>query len=74
MNIEDIKCGDTFYECSYGENDEFVAVSDPYKKYVGQDNEGWAIKGRSTEDNSEIEFFAAERYGYGPHLYSEPQY
>jgi hypothetical protein len=74
LNIEDIKNGDTFFECEYGANDEYVACSDPFKKQVGTEYEGWAIFGTRVEGGDKIEFFAASKFSYGPKLYSYPAY
>lgn len=72
--IKHIKKGETFFECEYGYNDEYVAVSDPYRFYVGQENEGWAIDAISP-GGKEVRFFNADNASaYHPKLYCSPQY
>lgn len=68
IEIKDIKKGDIFYECEYGENVQFIATSDPYRE-----DGGWTIKGRGV--NGEFDFYVRDGYShYGPKLYWQPEY
>lgn len=73
IKIKDIKEGDIFYECQYGNNMGFIAIGNPYLKEEGTEFQGWAIMAKNK--TQEIEFFHAEKFGvYAPKLYREPQY
>lgn len=68
IKIKDIKKGDVFYECEYGKNMQFLALTDAYEQ-----DEGWAVKGQGI--HGEIEFYSNSKYpAYHPKLYREAQY
>lgn len=71
LQIEQIKKGDTFWECESGFNDEFIALCDAHQK-----NDGWTLTAEPASGGDPIEFFA--RIGtpscYHPRLYTTAQY
>lgn len=72
IKIQTLKKGSVFFECESGYNDEYVAVSDPFRDHG---DSGWAIDGYRTDDGEVIRFFANDKYpGYAPKLYNEEQY
>lgn len=79
INIQTIKQGDTFYECDYGINVEYIALCDPYR---AEQDSGWALLGKAISSSNpkdvlvdEQEFFCSDQYpAYGPKLYSYPAY
>lgn len=81
ITIQSLKEGDTFYECQYGINVEYVALCDPYR---AENDSGWAIDGEMISSTSKYDqerigeqqwFFASDRYPhYGPKLYLDPEY
>lgn len=68
LTIDQLKSGDTFFECEDGFNDEYTAVGDPYRI----DN-GWAIQAWSEEDETPTEFFCRDGFT-GPKLYWQQEY
>jgi hypothetical protein len=75
LAIKDIKEGDTFYECEYGANDEYIALENASR--IDDDTMvGWQVMGKHTETGAEVQFFASDLYGgaYGPKLYWQPAY
>jgi hypothetical protein len=69
LTIDQIKKGDTFYECESGFNDEYVALCNPCRR-----DDGWAIYGRHVEDQCRVRFFQHDQYSGYVKLYSYPAY
>jgi hypothetical protein len=71
IKIEDIKSGETFFECEAGCDRKFVATTDAYRM-----DSGWAVKGtEEVPDGETFTFYVRDGYShYGPRLYCEPQY
>lgn len=62
--IKHLEKGDTFYEHGYGEEDEYVAITNPVRR-----DEGWNIYGRHTTTGQRVLFFVRDGYDhYGPEL------
>lgn len=69
MKLQDIKQGDTVYECQYGMNLKLKALTSP-ERHDG----GWRIF-CETETGKRVELYCRDNVGhYGPQLYKEPQY
>lgn len=79
IKIKDIKKGDTFFECEYGDNVEYEAINDAYR---AEQDSGWAVDGTligCNEVNANIgykqRFYCSDKFeGYGPKLYWQEQY
>jgi hypothetical protein len=70
INIRDIKNGDLFWECEQGQDALFVATDDAHKE-----PHGIGVNGREIPCGRPQHFFENDRAsGYGPRLYSQPQY
>lgn len=65
--IEHLEKGQVFYETDYGVTEEFVAITNPIYR---EEDKGWAIYGRCTEDGRRVRFYVRDGYDhYGPKLH-----
>jgi len=70
FNYQNIKAGDIYYECSSGCNLQLQAITQPYNE-----NGAWQWKAIRVKTGDMVDYLITEGYeGYGPKLYSEPQY
>lgn len=70
INIRDIKKGDLFWECEDGQDAFFIATDNAHKE-----PHGIGVNGREIPNGAPCHFFENDRAsGYGPRLYSAPQY
>lgn len=70
INIRDIKCGDLFWECEQGQDALFVATDNAHRE-----PHGWGVNGCEIPGGKPQHFFVNDRAGgYGPRLYTMPQY
>ena len=71
IKIQSLKKGDTFFECDYGINVEYVATCDPYR---AENDQGWAIDGQTLQ-GADTHFYVCDAYpAYAPKLYPMPEY
>ena len=72
IKIQQLREGDTFFECDYGINVEYIAKGDPFR---AEKDRGWAITGICAHTAEETYFYTSDAYPhYGPKLYLKPQY
>lgn len=69
ISIKNIRKGQIFYECEFGDNYKFIASEDSKMK-----NHGWSCMAKD-EDGQKVEFFLSSFTSHpGPSLYIEPLY
>ena len=70
INIRDIKTGDLFWECEQGQDALFVATDNAHRE-----KSGIGLNGREIPGGKPQHFFENDcAGGYGPRLYTMPQY
>lgn len=72
IKIQQLREGDTFFECDYGIDVEYTANGNPFR---AEKDRGWAIVGTCVQTGVESYFYTSDTYpAYGPKLYLKPQY